>query len=244
VKLDGPTSGFPSLNAFTENAGTFTLSGGRDFTATPTGGTFTNSGTLNLGAGSVLSVNGAFTQPGSALNVDIAGPVAGTDFGQVVATGAVNLNGELNANLVGAYDPGIAVSFPVVVGASRTGTFSTFTGDTTPGNRLLRDRYDATTAYVSVRPLAGSVADLDAATDSGISAADDLTNDNTPTFTGTAGEGTSARIYADGVLVGSGPITAGAWSVTTSALADGPRVITATVVDDDGDESPSAAGRR
>jgi hypothetical protein len=243
VTLSGSTSIFAKINTLTTNTGTFTLAGGRDFTASPTGGTFTNSGTLNLGAGSVLSVNGAFTQPGSAINVDIAGPVAGTDFGQVVATGAVDLNGTLNANLIGGYDPGVNVSFPVVVGSSRTGTFSAFGGSGfTPGGRLLKDRYDATSAIVSVRPLSGSAADLDAATDSGISAADDLTNDNTPTFTGTASEGTTARIYADGVLVGSGPIVAGAWSVTTSVLADGPRVITATIVDADGDESSISGG--
>jgi len=240
VVLDGTGSSFAKINTLTTNSGTFTLRGRRNFTALPVGGTFTNADTINLGAGSVLSVTGAFTQPGSALSVDIAGPVAGTDFGQVTATGAVNLNGTLNANLVGGYDPSFAVSFPVVVGASRTGTFSTFGGSgSTPSNRLLIDRYTATSAIVSVRPLAPSQADLVASSDSGVSASDDITNDNTPTFDGTATDVATVNIYADGNLVGSAPVGGGgAWSATASALADGARVITATIVDADGDESP------
>jgi hypothetical protein len=128
------------------------------------------------------------------------------------------------------------------VGASRSGTFSSFTGGPTPGNRSLRDRYDATTAYVAAGPLTASAPDLALASDSGVSGTDDITNDTTPTFSGTAAEGSTVRIYADGLLVGSAPIVGGAWSVTTSALANGSRVITATVVDADGDESVQSSG--
>jgi hypothetical protein len=243
VTLNGATSSFVHINSLTTNTGTFALAGGRDFTASPVGGTLSNNGgTINLGVGSVLSVNGAFSQPGSTLHVDIAGPVAGTDFGQLVATGAIALNGSLTATLLGGYDPGSTASFPVVVGALRSGTFSSFTGGPTPSNRSLSDRYDATSAYVAVGPLTASIPDMAQSSDSGVSGSDDNTNDTTPTFSGTAAEGSTARIYADGVLVGSAPIVAGAWSVTTSALLDGPRVITATVIDADGDESVQSTG--
>ena len=253
IVLDGATSNIynassgttSAVSGLTTNAigGTFTLAGGRDIGVTPSGGTFSNNGgTINLGAGSTLSVTGAFTQPGSTLHVDIAGPVAATDFGQVTSTGVATLNGALTATLIGGYDPGFAVSFPVVVGASRSGTFNSFSGGPTASNRLLRDRYNATTAFVSVRPLAGSVGDLAAPSDSGVSPTDDITNDNTPTFTGTATDNATARIFSDGILVGSAAVSGGNWSVTTSVLSDGPHVITATIIDADGDESPVSGG--
>ncbi len=80
--------------------------------------------------------------------------------------------------------------------------------------------------------------DLAASSDSGISDNDDVTNDTTPTFTGTAQSGSTVRVYSDAVEVGSGVASnGGAWSVTTSALLDGIRTITATVTDIGGNVS-------
>ena len=43
------------------------------------------------------------------------------------------------------------------------------------------------------------------ASDSGVSAADNITNDDTPSFSGTATDDGSTRIVADGILVASAP---------------------------------------
>jgi uncharacterized delta-60 repeat protein len=74
---------------------------------------------------------------------------------------------------------------------------------------------------------------------------DDITNINTPTFTGTAEAGTLIRLYANGVEVGYATATgapgypggAGTWSITTSVLADGSYTIDATSTDVAGNPS-------
>ncbi len=45
---------------------------------------------------------------------------------------------------------------------------------------------------------------------------DDLTNDNTPTFNGTAESGSTVTIYVDGTPKGSGIATGGNYSITTT----------------------------
>lgn len=238
VALLNAASAFTAINSLTTNNGTFTLAGGRDFAAAPFGGTFANAGTLNLAADSTLSVTGAFTQTGpGSLNVEIASLA---DFGRVTASGAATVDGALDAALLGLFDPGTPDSFAVVSGVSRSGTFAFFSADVTPAGRLLSDRYNATAVLVSARPLAPSSPDLTPASDSGASDSDDLTNNTTPTFDGTSTEDAAVNVYADGILVGTGVVSGGVWSVAVSSLADGVREITATIVDAEGDESPAS----
>src|SRR5687768_13829919 len=80
----------------------------------------------------------------------------------------------------------------------------------------------AVEALETRRLLAASVPDLLASSDSGASAVDNITNDNTPIFRGTASIGTTVRLFADGQLVGSANTTVqGQWQITSSLLADG-----------------------
>jgi len=77
-----------------------------------------------------------------------------------------------------------------------------------------------------------STPDLDAGSDTGPSSADNITSDNTPTFTGTAGEGDAIVLYANGVPVGAGIAGAGGiWAITASVLAQGSFDINATATD-------------
>src|SRR5205085_472375 len=69
---------------------------------------------------------------------------------------------------------------------------------------------------------------------------DDLTNDATPTFTGTAEAGSTVRILSDGVQVGSGVATGGTYTITTSALANGAHSITAAATDAAGNVSATS----
>lgn len=91
-------------------------------------------------------------------------------------------------------------------------------------------------------PATPSTPDLSSGSDLGQFDNDNITSDNTPTLSGTATAGLVVRIYADGVEVGAGPVDgSGNWSVTTSALSNGVRQITARALNGAVLSSPSAA---
>ena len=65
-----------------------------------------------------------------------------------------------------------------------------------------------------------------------------VTDDNQPTFNGTAQPGTTIKLYDDGKLIGSGVTDAkGNWSITTDKLADGLHEVTATATNSVGQAS-------
>jgi hypothetical protein len=90
-------------------------------------------------------------------------------------------------------------------------------------------------------PNAPSVPDLDAASDSGASNADNVTRNTTLTFKGTAEAGSTVRIFVDGTQRASGTATGGAYSIAVSALAAGTRSVTATATDAAGNISAASA---
>ena len=100
--------------------------------------------------------------------------------------------------------------------------------------------------------------DLAIASDSaGRSTSDDITNDNTPTITGTAEAGSLVTLYStlggtttvvgtgttSGTIANGAPPTGatGSWSITSSALTDGINVIHAIATDGAGNVSSSSA---
>ncbi|WP_201863682.1 tandem-95 repeat protein [Microvirga soli] len=92
-------------------------------------------------------------------------------------------------------------------------------------------------------PAVPSAPDLVAGSDTGHSNSDNLTNDTTPTFTGTAEPGATVRLYAGAVQVGS--VTAdgsGNWSITAAGLAQGSHQITALAQDAAGNLGPASTG--
>ncbi|MDB5298692.1 MAG: ale, partial [Phycisphaerales bacterium] len=136
------------------SGGTLSLQGGQGLFATPAGGTFTNHGTVSLGAGSHLSVAGAFTQAADGTFItQISGP-ASASFGQIAATGTATVGGALQVTLGAGYDPAAGLSFAVVTGMSVVGTFSTFIGGITPSGGPLILGYTATTATITINPAA------------------------------------------------------------------------------------------
>jgi len=94
----------------------------------------------------------------------------------------------------------------------------------------------------TVAPGAPSTPDLVDASDSGDSDVDDLTNDATPTFIGTAPAGTTVRLFAGATQVGSGPAIGGTYSITSAVLSDGVHTVTATATDAAGNTSAASAG--
>jgi hypothetical protein len=81
-------------------------------------------------------------------------------------------------------------------------------------------------------PAAPSIPDLVDDSDTGISNTDNITNDNTPTFEGTAPPGSTVELFADSASLGTtlADATTGTWSLTTT-LAEGVHAITATATD-------------
>ena len=86
-------------------------------------------------------------------------------------------------------------------------------------------------------PAAPSQPDLLAASDSGPSAIDNITNIQQPAFTGTGEANAKVYVYADGNLVGQGVVSSdltdgvagnrtGRWEVQVALLADGQHAMT------------------
>jgi VCBS repeat-containing protein len=92
-------------------------------------------------------------------------------------------------------------------------------------------------SFDTLAPAVPSTPDLTDASDSGISATDNLTNDTAPTLTGTAEAGTTITLYDGATVVGSGIAVGGVWSITTTGLAGGAHQITAVARDAAGNVS-------
>ncbi|MDP3057336.1 MAG: Ig-like domain-containing protein [bacterium] len=87
-------------------------------------------------------------------------------------------------------------------------------------------------------PSVPSAPDLDAASDLGLSDTDNITNDNTPSFNGTAEAGSTVKLYDGATEIGNGTATGGgAWSIISTLLVDGAHTITATATDAAGNTS-------
>jgi hypothetical protein len=88
-------------------------------------------------------------------------------------------------------------------------------------------------AYVldQVAPAGPSAPDLTAASDSGRSSTDNITNAATPTFTGTAEAGSTVTLFDGTTVIGTGVATGGKWSVAASTLANGVHSLSAKATD-------------
>ena len=91
-------------------------------------------------------------------------------------------------------------------------------------------------------PAAPSAPDLDSGSDSGPLDTDNITNDTTPTFTGTGPASTAIDLYAGAVVVGNTTSSAGGdWTITSSALSAGTYSFTAKATNVNGTSPASAA---
>jgi Ca2+-binding RTX toxin-like protein len=116
-----------------------------------------------------------------------------------------------------------------------------------PGDPTLKLTGSTTIALDTTAPTAPTNApDLLDASDTGASTTDNLTGDNTPTFTGkltNAEAGYIVTLYDGNAPVGTGIVQAdGTWSITASALSNGVRTIKYTITDLAGNESQKSSG--
>jgi hypothetical protein len=118
-----------------------------------------------------------------------------------------------------------------------TATQTDLAGNTSAASQALTITIDTTDPAVPSTP------DLVAGSDSGVSDTDNLTSDNTPTFTGTGDVGSTIELSADGEVVGLGVVDEqGNWSITANQLPDGDYTITAVAYDAAGNMSAASNG--
>ena len=179
--------------------------------------------TVTLPAGALAGerVQVTLTGPGAPATIEYT--LTGADVGAgtasvLVPTASVANNGSYTAT---------AVLVDAAGNASTASKASSFIVDRTAGG-----------------PLAAP--DMTAATDSGVSQTDNLTNNTTPVFTGAGAEaGATVTLYdTDGTTVlGTGIADAsGNWAITSSTLAAGERTVTVRQVDLAGNAGPASAG--
>jgi len=121
------------------NAGTMTLTGASVIGQFTSAGTsFTNSNVLNIGSGTarpLVNVNGNFVQTGTGtLGIQIGlqtttGPVAGSTFSQIRASGTATLGGTLALTVTNGYHPTNTLYNVVIGDQGVTGSFSSITGN-------------------------------------------------------------------------------------------------------------------
>jgi uncharacterized protein (TIGR01370 family) len=136
--------------------------------------------------------------------------------------------------------------------AAGAATFSlagvTLTGSNTLMARVVNSDGVANAALVQafvldqVPPAPPSVPHLMAASDSGTSDADDITNVANPAFTGTAEAGATVTLFVGTTAVGTDVAAAsGEWTITASGLADGTHSVVAKATDSAGNSSSASA---
>ncbi|ADU70507.1 Ig-like domain repeat protein [Pantoea sp. At-9b] len=231
-------------------------------TPTLSNGTHTLSVTVKDAAGNVSTASSTVT-----VSVDTHAPAASTlTITNDNATPNVTIpnGGSTNDNtpvLSGTAEVGSRVTISdggtvlgtVIVGAGGTWSYTTTTliDGTHPLSVTVTDTAGnvsgTTSATVIVDTVApAAVSGLAASNNNGSTpvaiANNGSTNDNTPAVSGTAEAGSKVSIYDGTTLLGT--VTAGsngAWTFTTSTLADGPHTLNVTATDAAGNVSPTAS---
>lgn len=108
----------------------FTWNGGELVGTNIFTGNLTNSATVSPGASpGLLTIVGDYTEtPTGHLQTEIGGTTPGTDFDQISVSGVAELGGVLNVSLVNGFRPAPGDGFPVLLCASRVGTFAQING--------------------------------------------------------------------------------------------------------------------
>ncbi len=220
-------SGVPSTNTVVQNNIIANGTSGRDLYMSTGTGNSSNYNVFYRATGFILNYNGgtytSLTNWRSATGFDMNSQGVNPQF--IVGSGDdYRLASTSPAIDVGIIRPEVTVDY---LGAARPQGLAYDVG-----------AYEATPSA----PPAPSVPDMDAGCDSGSSNSDNITNDTTPTFSGTAQADSIVKIFAEGTLVGQGTASAGgAYTITTSALASGTCSITATATNGIG-TGPVSAG--
>lgn len=174
----------PASGTYTQSAGTTTLDG----TLTANGGirfnvgsVFGNGGTLSAGTGTITDnatfnigdttmaagkekITGKYSQSATgALDIDIEGTIAGTQFDQLTISGAASLNGTLNLDLINGFVPTIGSMFDILNASSVTREFATVNGTSINGSEHFTVLYNSNNVTLDVVSGAGPLVQNSAA---------------------------------------------------------------------------------
>ncbi len=179
-----------------------------------------------------------------------------TDF--ITSSASQTISGTLSANLA----TGETVLVSLDNGSTWTAATATvglntwsLAGQTLSGSNTLKvkvqdgagnDGTVSSQAYTldTSAPSAPSTPDMSSGSDSGSSNTDNITNNTTPSFTGTAESGSTVTLYdTDGsTVLGTATATGGNWSITSSSLSAGSHTLTAKATDTAGNTSSASSG--
>ncbi|MFD1631491.1 MBG domain-containing protein [Pseudopedobacter beijingensis] len=180
--------------------------------------------------------------------------VSSTDF--ITNVAAQTLSGTLSANLQTGETVHISLdngaNYQLATATVGLNTFSlsgvTLSGSSTINVHVADQAGNKGTVYSQAytldtqAPAAPSTPGLTAASDSGVSNSDHITNVTQPTFTGTAEAGATITLYSGATVLGTTTATGGNWSITlASALTDGAYSITAKATDIAGNVSSASS---
>ncbi|MEH2620648.1 hypothetical protein V1285_005594 [Bradyrhizobium sp. AZCC 1620] len=230
----------------TDQAGNQSTASG-SFVITETG-TAPNAPSIASVTDDVAPVTGTLSSGGSTNDTDLTVKVSLSGTNAVAGDSIQLYNGTGTGGQLGASytltASDISNGFAdVQTGALSSGTTYTITARVTDqaGNQST-----ASGSFVisedTTAPAAPSTPDLAAASDSGSSNTDNITNVTTPTFTGTAEAGATVTLFDGASQIGSATADgSGSYSITSSALSQGPHSITAKATDAAGNTSVASA---
>jgi hypothetical protein len=131
-------------NSYIQNAGSTVLNGGtlNGDTYSINAGALTGTGTIDAsvsnggqlipggtGASGVLTINGTYTQTANgALDIDIGGTTAGSQYDQLVVSGTASLGGAFNIATLGSFATALGNTFQVLTFGSPVGNFRAYNG--------------------------------------------------------------------------------------------------------------------
>ncbi len=228
--------------------------------------------TANLGDGvhsftaTATDTAGNVSAASSALSVTIDTAVSAPstpDLGSKYDTGASNtdnitsvktptLTGTAEANATVTIRDGATVLGTATANGSGDWKFTTanlgdgvhsFTATATDTAGNVSAASSALAVTIDTAVSAPSTPDLDAASDTGVSATDNITSDTTPTLTGSAETGAAVEIFDGASSLGTATADGGgAWSFTTGLLLAGAHSFTAKATDLAGNVSAASSG--
>jgi hypothetical protein len=138
----GPGATLVAYGDYDQMVGSTSLSSGTFFggNLNVQGGSLAGSGIINAnvtnggqvipggtGATGTLTINGNYTQTATgALDIDLGGTTAGSQYGQLAVSRAATLGGTLNVATIGGFTPAFGNTFQVLTFGSLSGNFATY----------------------------------------------------------------------------------------------------------------------
>ncbi|GAB3430014.1 hypothetical protein GCM10027320_09770 [Massilia solisilvae] len=267
---EDPGATFDASDVLVSGGTLGTLSGtGTTRTATFTPTANTNAGTASITVAGGAYTDGAGNNGGAGVTPGVSFDTLAPTVAITSDKAALKIGETATITFTFSEDPGatfdagdVAVSGGTLGALSGTGTTrtATFTPDANMNNKtasitVAAGAYadaagnaggaGATPAltFDTLAPSAPSVPVLDAASDSGVSNSDGLTNAATLRFTGTAEDGATVKLIdpATNAVLGTGVAAGGTWAIDVSGLAEGIANIAAVATDTGGNTGPASA---